>query len=97
MTEVALAALARNDLVEIGLFTERRWGAEQRLRYLSLFESAVATLASGSKPGTRRHGFGPGIRSFPVGRHVLFYREEAPGRIVVLRILHQSMDPARRF
>jgi toxin ParE1/3/4 len=41
--------------------------------------------------GRARPEFGPNHRSRLVGRHVVFYRSENES-VVILRILHQSMD-----
>jgi toxin ParE1/3/4 len=41
--------------------------------------------------GRLRDELRPGVRSFPVGSYVVFYRAVA-GTIEVLRVLHESRD-----
>ena len=45
------------------------------------------------RPHPELHG---NYRSFHEGRHLIFYREAENG-IVIVRILHQSMDTKRHF
>ena len=41
--------------------------------------------------GRSRQDLRPDLFSFPVGRHVLFYRPQ-PGEIVLVRVLHGARD-----
>jgi plasmid stabilization system protein ParE len=38
----------------------------------------------------------PGLRSFPVRQHIIFYRV-GPQTVSVLRVLHSRMDTARHL
>jgi len=42
--------------------------------------------------GRRRPEFGPGVRSFVVEKHVIYYRAEK--ELLIARILHGSRDQA---
>ena len=46
--------------------------------------------------GAPRPEIAQGYRSIPVGRHLVFYRE-AETSIVIMRILHASMDHVRHI
>ncbi len=93
MSRIGLRPLARRDLEEIAAFTDERWGAAQRRRYLALLGGALKTLAFDPARGRLRQDLGHDLRSFRKGRHVIFYRAVASG-IDVVRILHDAMDPA---
>jgi len=45
MATFKLRAKARGDLTRIAVFTERRWGVEQRNKYLGQFDAAFQQLA----------------------------------------------------
>ncbi len=88
------------------------FGPLQRDRYAELIDRAVLLIAQNPKrPGSvSQDDLGPDLRSFPVSRaaardgaasHILYYRVELmhdgnPG-IVVIRILHNHMDPGRHI
>jgi toxin ParE1/3/4 len=48
-------------------------------------------LAETPGMGRSREDLRPDLFSFPVGRHVLFYRPQ-PGGIVLVRVLHGARD-----
>lgn len=105
-----LAAAADADLDGILDQTLKRFGTKQYEAYAALIESALGLVAeesmrSGSKD---RSDLIPEMRSFPVGlaagrrgasAHVLFYvpdRSAGEG-VLVVRILHEAMDPRGHF
>jgi len=76
----------------IGAYTLHTWGESQTARYLNELEICCQKLAN--NPGLGRHcgQVRPGLRRMEQGKHVLFYRQ-APGGILISRILHQGMLP----
>ena len=108
-----LSDAADRDVDGILWETVRRFGPGQRQRYAGLINAAMGLVAEApERPGSRpREEFGPGVRSFHIERaaqrrgaaaHVLFYRIEqqyADGSadILVLRVLHERMDPTRHI
>ena len=92
MTGFTVTRKARDDLIAIGRFTQARWGKHQRNLYLKQLDDAFKLLAE--KPGAGRDcsEIRPGYRKFPVGSHVVFYKPEEEGHVVVVRVLHESMD-----
>ncbi|MGH6661932.1 MAG: type II toxin-antitoxin system RelE/ParE family toxin [Rhodospirillales bacterium] len=98
MTERARALVvgdaARRDLKAIARYTERRWGAAQRRRYMDGIRDCLARLRRDPELGVPRDDVGPDYRSLNAGRHVVFYRDAADA-IVVVRVLHQRMDVRR--
>jgi toxin ParE1/3/4 len=85
---------AEADLLSIGKYTLRTWGKAQTARYLRELEVACQTLADNPALGRACDGIRPGLRRLEDGKHVIFYRRELTG-ILVVRILHQSMLPDR--
>jgi toxin ParE1/3/4 len=101
------------DVDGILLETVRRVGPEQRRRYAALINAAMGLVAEApERPGSRkRDDLASGIRAFHVelaGRHqgaaahVLFYlvEQQHPDRdadILILRVLHERMDPTRHI
>lgn len=93
MGRIGLRPRARRDLEDIAAYTNERWGAAQRRRYLALLGDALNALANDPMRGRPREELGADCRSFRRGRHVIFYHA-AEGGIDVIRILHDAMDPA---
>lgn len=101
MKALVVTAAARADLDEIRRHTVQRWGEEQWRRYGSAIQKRLSSLRLSSL--RRRSGMGAprpeiaqGYRSILVGRHLVFYRE-AETSIVIMRILHASMDHVRHI
>ena len=95
MTGHVLSPLALRDLGEIDDYigAENRSAAE---RLLATIEGACTMLAENPAAGRRRDDLLPGIRSFPVGSYVDFYRQVGDG-IEILRVLHGRRDIDRAF
>jgi toxin ParE1/3/4 len=108
-----LSDAADRDVDGILWETVRRFGPRQRRRYAALINAAMGLVAEApERPGSRPRGeLGSDVRSFHVERagkrrgaaaHVLFYRIEqqhahGSADILVLRVLHERMDPARHI
>lgn len=92
--EIRLSATAEEDLRRIADYTRRHWGDRQRTVYLGRIRTLLADLRDRPGIGAARPEIAPGLRAHPVGRHVVFYRD-TEAALVVVRILHRSMDPRR--
>ena len=79
------------DIREIIHYTKERWGIEQARRYRQELELGLQKLILSPEVGRLRTEIAPVIRSFRMGRHIAFYKARG-SRIVVLRLLHVSMD-----
>jgi len=91
MTGFKLTLAAERDLKDIARYTQRKWGQKKRNQYLSSLDSRFAWLAEDPQFGKPRDEIKAGYRSYPEGRHVIFYRN-AKENIEILGILHQNMD-----
>ena len=87
----ALRELARADLEAIWVYTAEQWGVEQAERYLNGLFACLNDLAENPQLGRQRDEVKAGYRSFPQGRHVVFYLV-VPAGIEVIGIVHQSAD-----
>ena len=61
------------------------------------FNEVFELLASYPAMGKPREELAPGLRSFPIGSHMIFYEVEAD-YVVITRVLHQRqiVERARR-
>lgn len=82
-----LTTAAKTDLRDIALFTERRWGKEQRNIYLKQFDDSFWLLAENPDIGKSCDKIRDGYRKFPQGSHVIFYQQTGSQQIRVVRIL----------
>jgi toxin ParE1/3/4 len=93
---VRLKPAARQDFRSILAYTGAQWGVAQRDIYRAEIEQALATLGTNPLIGQARDDLSPGLRSYPVEAHIIYYR--ISGSVVrVVRILHQKMDAARHL
>ncbi|OZA05540.1 MAG: hypothetical protein B7Y02_15600 [Rhodobacterales bacterium 17-64-5] len=87
------------DIGAIWDYTAETWGVVQADRYVDDIHSACIALAGGERTG-RRVDVLEGYLKYPVGRHLIFFRQVGrqvgPG-IVIIRVLHQSMDVERHL
>jgi toxin ParE1/3/4 len=102
---VRLSLAAEHDFSEILRWTTGQLGPAQAQTYADTLSEAIAALASGPEAvGVRRRDdIGERLYSLHVarqgrkGRHFVVFRCEATGVVDVLRLLHDSMDPARHL
>jgi toxin ParE1/3/4 len=87
---------AEADLLSIGDYTLRTWGEAQAGRYLGDLETCCQMLADNPRLGRSCDDVRHGLRRMEHGKHVVFYRLEKAGGILVVRILHQRMLPERQ-
>ncbi|MCF6208981.1 MAG: type II toxin-antitoxin system RelE/ParE family toxin [Ghiorsea sp.] len=97
MKAFALTREAKQDLRIIARFTEQRWGREQRYLYIKQFDDAFHLLAGSSSFGKQCGYIKEGYKKFPQGSHIIFYREVSKNKILIIRILHKSMDIESKF
>jgi toxin ParE1/3/4 len=92
---VRLTRIARQDLAETRDYTEGTWGEAQWLRYFTAIAQALDRIAENPDCGQQRDRIGVGVRSLPVGKHLIFFAPfEGYEEVVVLRIVHQSRNLA---
>ncbi len=90
MSRVILAPEADHDLWEIARYIARR-NLRAAFRFIDMIYEEGELLATHPDIGRARSELAPGLRSFPVGAFVLFYRA-TPAGVQVARILRGSRD-----
>ncbi len=93
---VRRSRLAAADLLDIWLHIARE-NEDAADRLLDRIEETCRRLAQSPALGRSRDELSPGLRSFPVGRYVLFYRPRKDRKgetagIELARVLHGSRD-----
>ena len=87
---------AEADLLEIGSYTLKHWGAAQAALYLDDLERCCQQLADSPTLGRSCEYIRPGLQRMERGRHVIFYRQQHSA-ILVSRILHNRMLPEKHL
>jgi toxin ParE1/3/4 len=90
MARLTITESARADLREIRAHITKDNPAAAR-RVVERLRAQAQKLAETPGMGRSREDLRPDLFSFPVGRHVLFYRPQ-PGGIVLVRVLHGARD-----
>ena len=94
MLQVDVSFEAEEDIDQIAAHTTRTWGWRQTNHYLAKLEDGFNLLAQNPSVGRPCDSIRPGLRRFEIGKHVVFYFVE-PDEILIVRILHQQMIPAK--
>ena len=87
---------AERDLEGIIDYTVQQWGVSQANTYLDGLDSRAQLLGENPDLGMARETLFEGLLSFPYESHILYYKKHARG-IVILRVLHQHMDPLKHL
>lgn len=91
-----LSKEVQDDLKEIKSHSRVVWGNKQTQEYLSEIKNSLEKLIISPQLGKTRNEIIVGLRSYGVGRHIIFYRL-GKTEIEVARILHKRMDVTRYF
>ena len=90
MARLTITESARADLQEIRAYIAKDNPVAAR-RVVERLRAQARKLAATPGIGRSRQDLRPALFSFPVGRHVLFYRPQ-PGGIVLVRVIHDARD-----
>jgi toxin ParE1/3/4 len=96
VTSYELSAAADKDIEDIYDYAAQEYGEDQAEAYTLELEVFMDELVRSPEMGRRRDGIRIGLRSFPEGHHIIFYRI-LTDRIRVVRILHSRRDLRRVF
>jgi toxin ParE1/3/4 len=86
-----LSPLAEQDVEKIWSYVAEDSNTERADRLVDAIVDRFDMLSEHPKMGRLRPEFGPGVRSFAVESHVIYYREKE-GDILIARVLHGSRD-----
>jgi toxin ParE1/3/4 len=87
-----LSALAEQDLEEIGLYVADDASPATADRLIDAIIERFNLLVEQPAMGRSRPEFGPGVRSFVVESHVIYYRVD--DEVLIARVLHGQRDQA---
>jgi len=92
---VQLSPLAQSDLAEIKSYIaqDKPLAAARLIR--SIRNRIKETIAAFPETGQACDELAPGLRRFPIGSYVIFYR--ATDRVEIARILHGARDIEKLF
>jgi len=90
MNSFRLSPAARSDLDEIWFYIAQD-NAEAADKFIRAIVSRFPKLTAMPELGRQREELAKHLRSFPVGRYVIFYRPMESG-IEVARVLHGARD-----
>jgi toxin ParE1/3/4 len=91
-----LSKLAEEDLLNIFLTTLDQWGVEKAKQYANNIDDTFKKLSELPDIGKKRNEIFIDALSFPVKKHVIFYKKDTKG-ILIARILHQRIDYEQYF
>jgi toxin ParE1/3/4 len=66
-------------------------------RFVDAITERFVLLAGMPDMGRSRNEIEPGLRSFPVGDYLIYYRRRPRGGIVISRVIHGKRDQARAW
>ncbi|QTD51908.1 type II toxin-antitoxin system RelE/ParE family toxin [Sulfidibacter corallicola] len=89
--KLKFTAPAARDLRAISRFTDHRWSADQRKRYVGSLYERCRWLVENPFLGKPLPVFSPNHRGYPEGSHYIVYRV-VEDRLEIIRVLHQRMD-----
>ncbi len=91
LTEIALA-----DLASIRRYSARTWGPDRTRNYMDALREAMKGIVRGTALTRERSDLRPSLQMVGSGRHCIFF-ESNNSRILVVRVLHDSMDYRRHL
>lgn len=97
MPSFRLSNKAVQDLLDIGRYTQKKWGVKQRNTYLKQLDNSFTQLSENPNLGIRCDYIAKGYRKFPQQSHVIYYRSSSDNIVEIIRILHKSMDVDSTF
>ena len=92
MSNYRLSPAAQRDLSSIWDYTEERWDIRQAEIYLREIRAAIERIASDPVRGRACDEIREGYRKLPHGAHVIYYRQASNTGLLIVRILHATMD-----
>lgn len=92
MSAFDLTKAAHADLKSIARYTQEHWGPHQRNAYLKGMDQVFHSLAENPVMGKTCDHIREGYRKFPHGAHVIYYKQIEKEDLLIVRILHSTMD-----
>ena len=90
-----LTAKAAQDIGKIYLNGICQFGPRQADEYHALLENSFRFLARNPHAARERPEFSPPVRIHPVRSHIVIYRVENNGEVLIIRVRHGHEDWAK--
>ncbi len=97
MKRCRLAGPAKADLDEIWLYIAQEGGVEAADRVIGTIVIRFPILAGMPDAGRACDEIGSGIRAFPVGKYLIYYRPAQRGGILISRVIHGMRDQRKAW
>ena len=92
MSQFLFSTKAKLDLIKIARYTQLTWGIAQRNDYLKILNTTFQLLADEPELGINCHYIREGYNKYPQASHIIYYTKHNVHQILIVRILHKSMD-----
>jgi toxin ParE1/3/4 len=96
LLELEILERAQNDIFDIIGYGVRIHGTPAARKYAQRISDRIKWLRSNSKLGPVNTELAGALRSFGEGKHRIYYTCDAK-TLVIVRVLHQSLDETRHF
>ncbi len=97
MRRYRLSLLAKADLDRIWLHIAREASIETADRLIEAITGKFPILAGMPEAGKVQDWIEPGLRSFPVRKHLIYYRKTKRGGILISRVIHGMRDQEKAW
>ena len=91
MSKYTVTEEAEADIKDVGRYTNRVWGRDQRIKYIAGLGMLFRSLAKNPRLGKDYGYVLDGCFGHIYQHHIVFYTKASHG-IEIIRVLHQSMD-----
>jgi len=81
----------QNDIIEIGFYTQNKWGTAQRRSYLNDIDQRLIWLLEYWELGKPREEIKEGYYSYQQAQHTIFYRVNN-NNLEIIGVLHSSSE-----
>ena len=96
MRKLRFSRRADSDIVAISQYTSAEFGEEQARKYRDQLISCFTSLLEHPHLGRSADELAPGLRRIRQQAHVVFYMPSEDA-VLIVRVLHQSMDFERHL
>jgi toxin ParE1/3/4 len=96
VARIELTVAAERDLIDIFLYGVEHFGLAQAERYAAALNDRIESAAENPSFGADYSFVRENVRRLEAVSHAIYYRVTTTG-ILVLRVLHGRMDPARHL
>lgn len=97
MAEYEITPGVQSDLLDIGRYTTRTWGAAQALRYKASLTGAFAAIARDEIRSRAVKKSRPELRFARCEHHYIFFQVREGREPLILAVLHERMELMERL